>query len=308
MSFSARDLDYFLEVARHGQLARAATSLTVTAAALSKAIRRLEDEMGLGLFERSGHGMTLTPFGVAFRERAQRMKSEHDEALRHAGDVRAGRAGLIRVGATLAVLDAVLSPALAALQPRRPGMHVRLEVASSDELIDWTRQGLLDVAVIPTYESMPHGLVHEDLLTDALVAVARVGHPVFARRRLTMGDLSKFPWVLPSVHSAARAKLDGVFRCAGATPPQGAIEVHFSASWSLPVLAATDLMGIVPVSVLALPQARGVKVIPVDALSIPRRISLFSRPNTYRSPLLEEFVQALKALAPAQRSSAARKG
>ncbi|POA15645.1 hypothetical protein C1886_26220, partial [Pseudomonas sp. FW300-N1A1] len=91
-------------------------------------------------------------------------------------------------------------------------------------------------------------------------------------------------------------------------PPQGAIEVHFNASWSLPVLAATDLMGIVPVSVLALPHARGVKVIPVDALSIPRRISLFSRPNTYRSPLLEEFVQALKALAPAQRSSAARKG
>ena len=56
MPLASRDIDYFLEVARRGQLAAAATGLDVTPAALSKAVRRLEEEMGLRLFERSGQG------------------------------------------------------------------------------------------------------------------------------------------------------------------------------------------------------------------------------------------------------------
>lgn len=293
---SPRDLDYFLEVGRHGQLAQAAHNLDVTAAALSKAIRRLEQEIGLRLFDRSGQGMTLTPFGATFRERAQRLKTEHDEALRHAGDVRAGRAGLLRIGATLAVLESVISPALAVLQPRRPGMHVRLAVASSDELLERTRQGALDAAIVPTYDALPHGLAHEELGTDELVAVVRHEHPLLARRSVSLEELAAFGWILPPSPSAARARLKTVFRNAAVAPPQGAVEVDFNSAWSLPLVAATDLVALVSRSTLSTPAASGVAIVAPQLLALARTISLFSRRDAYRSPLMQEFVQALHGL------------
>lgn len=208
MSLTPRDLDYFLEIARCGQLAQAATQQKVTAAAMSKAVRRLEDEVGLPLFERTGHGMMLTPFGVSFQERALRIKSEHDEALRHAGDVLAGRAGLLRIGATLAVINGFVSPALAHLQPRRPGMHVRL------------------------------------------------------------------------------------------SPPVAAIEVDVSSSWSLSLLAGTDLLTMAPRSALFGSGGCGVRELGYQGLCLSRTIAACWRMQAYRSPLANEFVAALKASDP----------
>jgi DNA-binding transcriptional LysR family regulator len=294
MSLATRDLDYFLEIARCGQLTQAATNLDVTAAALSKAIRRLEEEMGLRLFERSGQGMSLTPFGASFRERALRIKTEHDEALVHAGDVRAGRAGLLRIGATMAVLETVISPALASLQPRRPGLHAQLTVSASDDVLERTRQGSVDASVVPIYDALPHGLQHEALGSDELVPVLREGHPFLRDRRLDLQRLAAAGhWILPRAPSAARMRFDAVFHAVGIQPPHGTIEVDFNTSWSLSLVARTELLALVPRSALRT-RVAGVRELEFEALHLPRTIALFSRSGASRSPLLAEFVQGLK--------------
>lgn len=295
MSLTPRDLDYFLEIARCGQLAQAATHQKVTAAAMSKAVRRLEDEVGLPLFERTGHGMMLTPFGVSFQERALRIKSEHDEALRHAGDVIAGRAGLLRIGATQAVINSFVSSALAHLQPRRPGMHVRLSVASSDQVLELTRQGRLDLSVVPVYGPMPHGLEHQVIGQDELVPIVRDGHPLLRRGRMDLTSLADCNWVLPSSPSAARQNFDAVFMSAGISPPVAAIEVDVSSSWSLSLLTGTDLLTMAPRSALFGSGGRGVRELGFQGLCLPRTIAACWRLQAYRSPLANEFVAALKA-------------
>jgi DNA-binding transcriptional LysR family regulator len=294
MPLAPRDIDYFLEIARSSQLAGAAGHLDVTPAALSKAIRRLETELGLRLFERSGQGMSLTPFGASFRERAMRLKAEHDEALRHAGEVRAGRAGLLRIGATIAVLETVISPALAHLQPRRPGLHAALTVGASDEVLEQTRQGRLDAAVVPSYGIAPHALQHEELGRDELVPVLRESHPLLRIRRLDLERLAACDWVLPRAPSAARLRFDTVFREAGVKPPSGAVEVDFNSQWSLPMVARTDLLSLVPRSALKTPGSLGVRLLEFEPLWLPRTIGLFSRAESHRSPILSEFVEALK--------------
>lgn len=293
MSLAPRDLQYFLQVARMGQLARAATSLEVTSAALSKSIRRLEDALGLRLFERSGEGMTLTPFGESFRDRAERMTHEHDEALRHAGDVRAGRSGLLRLGATIAVLDPVVSPALAYMQPKRPALHAVLTVATSDELLERTRRGTLDAAIVPSYDRFPHGLLHIALGTDPLVPVAREDHPIFGNRRVRLDQLAACSWVLPRAPLAARSSIEAAFTSAGLPPPEPTVEVDFNSAWALPLLAATDLVGLVPRSALRTPAAKGIRIIEAQALHLPREIGIFYRSDVHWSPLMEEFAQAL---------------
>lgn len=303
MPLSPRDIDYFLEVSRCGQLAVAAGNLAVTPAALSKAIRRLESELGLPLFERSGQGMSPTPFGRSFVERAQRLKHEHDEALRHAGEVRAGRAGLLRLGATIAALETVVSQALAELQPRRPGLHAAVTVGTSDELLERTRQGRVDAAIIPVYDAPAPGLDAEWLGSDALVPAVREGHPLLRQRALKLQRLSACGWVLPQIPSAARAQFDAAFQAAGLTPPTACVEVDYNSSWSLSLVAQTDLLSLVPKAILARPGNPGVRELQVDGLSLERRIMLFTRPDSPRSPLMQDFVLALK-----QRAGRGRRG
>lgn len=294
MPLAPRDIDYFLEVARCGQLAAAALALSVTPAALSKAIRRLELELGLPLFERSGQGMTPTPFGHAFVDRAQRLKHEHDEALRLAGDVRAGRAGLLRIGSTVAVLETLVSQALADLQPRRPGMRAAITVAASDDVLERTRQGRVDAAIIPVYGALAPGLHDEWLGSDALVTTVRDGHPLLRQRHLRLDRLTTCQWVLPQKSSAARAQFDAVFHTAGLPPPQASVEVDYNSSWSLSLVAQTDLLSLVPKAILQRPGTAGVRELHVEGLALERRIVLFTRPDTPRSPLMQDFVMALK--------------
>jgi len=294
MALAPRDIDYFLEVARLGQLTGAASNEGVTTAALSKAIRRLEDELGLRLFERSGKGMPLTPFGESFVGRAQRIQAEHDDALRFAGDVRAGRAGLLRIGTTAAVFDTMVSPALAELQPRRPGMRVALIVAGSDEVLEQSRHGGIDACVVPIYEAVPHGLTPVVLGSDALIAVARDGHAAHRQRRLTLELLAAQPWVLPKSPSAARSRLEFVFTRAGVKPPEPAIDVDFGLSMAIPLVRAADLLAFVPQSALLMPGARGVRKIEMSELHVPRTIGLFFRQGVRRSPLMDEFIQTLQ--------------
>ncbi|MDE2606312.1 MAG: LysR family transcriptional regulator [Burkholderiales bacterium] len=290
-----RDLDYFLEVARRGQLVQAAATLEVTAAALSKGIRRLEQALGLALFERSGQGMRLTPFGQSFVPRAERIRQHHEEALQHAGDVRAGRAGQLRVGGTIAILESVISPALARMQPRRPMMRVTLMIASSDRLLERARDGQLDFAVVPTYEPGANGLEQAALGSDALVPVVRRGHPLLRRRRLRLADVAPLPWLLPPASSAARSRLEAVFAAAGLPAPRAAIEVDANSSWSLSLVRGTDLVAPVPLSSLGTRPDQDVRVLDIEELQIQRTISAFSRPGAAWSPLMQEFVRELAA-------------
>ncbi len=293
MPLAPRDIDYFLEVARVGRLSGAAANLDLTAAALSKAIRRLEEDLGLRLFERSGKGMPLTPFGESFVLRASRLQAQHHEALRYAGDVRAGRAGLLRVGTTAAVLQTLVMPALADLQPRRPGMRFTLRVAGSDEVLELTRHGQIDASVVPIYEALPHGLTQVVLGTDALIPVARNGHALLRQSRLRLDRLAAQPWALPRFPSAARSRLEAVFTKAGLKAPEAAVEVDLSVSLALPLVRATDLLAFVPQSTLLLPGAKDVRVIELPELKVSRTISLFFREDVHRSPLMDEFMQLL---------------
>jgi DNA-binding transcriptional LysR family regulator len=72
------------------------------------------------------------------------------------------------------------------------------------------------------------------------------------------------------------------------------VEVDVSASWSLSRVASTELVALVPSSALQSPVARDLRVVDVEGLKLARTITLLSRPAPTWSPLMQEFVQALK--------------
>ena len=77
MAVRLDDIDYFLAVAEHGQVRRAAAALGLSQPALTKGLQRLEKELGFPLFERGPRGMTLTPVAEQFRQRTKTLRARY---------------------------------------------------------------------------------------------------------------------------------------------------------------------------------------------------------------------------------------
>ncbi len=98
MSFKRGQLEYFVEVAREGQMTRAAKRLHIAQPALSQAIAQLESELGLKLLERHARGVTLTPAGEAFYEKARLAVAATDDAIQTARSLARSQQGTIEFG------------------------------------------------------------------------------------------------------------------------------------------------------------------------------------------------------------------
>src|SRR6188474_3593810 len=93
-----RDLRYFETIATLQHLGRASAKLHRTQPALTSSVRRLEEDCGAALFEKSGRGIRLTPAGKVLLKWAQRMRFDVEDAKREIGDIGRGLSGHIRIG------------------------------------------------------------------------------------------------------------------------------------------------------------------------------------------------------------------
>jgi DNA-binding transcriptional LysR family regulator len=298
MSISPVDLAYFLEVARHGHVGRAAVAAGVTQPAVSKAIRRLEDAVGAALFERSAHGVRLTSEGQLFLYSAKRFDAEHAELMRTASELRAQHAGLLRVGLTNAAGDSPVVRVLSAMVRRRPGLRLMMVIGKSDALNEAVEKAELDLAVVPSYSGISFSCEQLAFSEDSVCVAARSDHPLARRAALTLADLNDCAWAMPSRRSAARRLLTQIFEQAGAPAPRVTLETDYMSEAAMGLIASTDLLGLVPAPVMrgwhgrvdALPLP-----LPLPMLELRRTLVLLARPRAVWSPLMTTFRDALLA-------------
>lgn len=295
MDFSLRDLSYFLAVVTHGHLGRAASACAVTQPALSKSLKRLEDETGLALFDRAGRAIRPTSAGLAFAEHARKVVNQYEDTVRHTESLRAGGGGLLRLGATAATMDTVVMPALEILLPEQPGLRVVLTLGLSDELPDLVERGDLDLAVAPS-DGTRGGVLRQDAMGhDVLRLVAGRRNALFKRSAISLADLVDQRWILPKRTSVARQRLDASFARADQPLPRAVLEVDFISAGVLQLVAGTDLLTVAPASLLEDAAPAGVAALPVDAaLPLKRDISLLSRRQAVWSPMMKAFRAVLK--------------
>lgn len=293
MSLSIRDLHHFLAVAEAGLLSAAALEQGVTQPALTKAVRRVEAEFGLQLFERSARGMALTAAGLRVAEQLRRLQGDYADAMLLANEMRASQAGLLRLGVTDTTAGNRLTAALGPLLSQRPGLRVRLRIDRSDALAARVRDGELDLALVPAYEGQPLDADRTKIANDPMVPVVRAGHPLAARARVTLADVAACGWIMGGPQSAAFRAISDIFARHRLPAPIVVMEVPFSSDLSLSVMAATDLVTLVPASFLRRANAAQVAVLPVAALRVPRAVVLLSRPGSSWSPLKQALRDAL---------------
>ncbi|MGW7570719.1 LysR family transcriptional regulator [Streptomyces tendae] len=182
----SRSLRYFVAVAEELNFARAAERLGISPPPLSRAIRRLEAELGVTLFERTTHSVTRTPAGDVLLAEARVALDALDAAGRRA---RRAAEGPKLVLAVKADGDAgLLEPILARYASQPGSVPVAVRLCGWQEQPRLLRAGEADVALVHApFDGT--GLDTETLAAEPRVAVLAADHPLAARDRLELADL-----------------------------------------------------------------------------------------------------------------------
>jgi DNA-binding transcriptional LysR family regulator len=190
-----------LAIHRSGSFARAAEDVGVAQPTLSKSIARLEDELGLKLFDRSGVGAKVTPMGALLVQRAETIISEAERLRRDIELVASGQIGEARIGFGPALR--IFLPRFAeALATRRPTLRLELDVERRERVVEKLRAGELDMAIVAQAGDFGDDYVQTEIMRDPIVAVAAPRHELAERDRISVAEFLRHP-----IASASRSSL-----------------------------------------------------------------------------------------------------
>ena len=191
-----------------GSFTAAARMLSVSPSAVSKSIKRLEQNLGVSLFTRTTRSLKLTPEGRDLHERALRLLHEAEEIEEAAKSARSEPSGRLRIAAPLPIGIHLLAPALATFREKYPQVTVDLRL--SDHFVDIIDEGI-DVAVrigdLPDSRLLSRSLAPHQLCCYASPAYLErrgvpdhpdelAGHETVALRYQSSGQISRWPFRL----------------------------------------------------------------------------------------------------------------
>src|SRR6266849_3609455 len=143
-----KQLNYFLCLAREGNMTRAARQLNIVQPALSMQIAKLEKTFGKQLFDRAAHGVSLTPAGETLVRLAGTITKEVDRAREEMARLDGKISGRVSIGMIASAAQSTLAASSAKIAARYPEIQLLICEGYTDTLIDWVVSGELDVAII----------------------------------------------------------------------------------------------------------------------------------------------------------------
>jgi len=197
MDIELRHLRSFLAVAEEMHFGRAAQRLHMAQPPLSQQIRRLEDELGVELFDRGGRPIRLTAAGVAFLEEAQLSVRHAERAVRDSRRAVGGQIDKVAVGATFWALSAIVPSVLRRFRGVVPQATLELRTTAPPALIEDLRHERLDVAFVAFAEWSGGGrtLQAEPLLEESMMAIVPDDHPFALRGEVRLEELAEQSFV-----------------------------------------------------------------------------------------------------------------
>lgn len=212
-----QQLEYFQVVARLEHFTRAAEQLSLSQPALSRAITRLEAELGVPLFERHGRRMRLTRYGRAFLAHVERAIQAVETGRRELADMAGPERGVVALAFLKTLGARVLPGALGAFRERYPEVRFQLSQSHSSALLDMLTSGEVDLCLFSLPEERP-GMLWQPVLTEEIYVVVAPNHRLAGRETVRLADLAEEPMILLKPGYGMRRIIDGLFRQVGITP------------------------------------------------------------------------------------------
>jgi len=171
------ELRYIVAVARERHFGRAAEACHISQPTLSVAVRKLEDELGVALFERAPGEITVTPVGRRIVEQAQRVLEEAAVIKRLASQGQDDLVGMLRLGVIYTIGPYLLPHLIPRLHRRAPNMPLQIEENYTAALSERLKAGDLDVLILSLPFDEP-GILTQSVYEEPFVVLMPIGHPL----------------------------------------------------------------------------------------------------------------------------------
>ncbi|SEF07829.1 DNA-binding transcriptional regulator, LysR family [Rhizobiales bacterium GAS188] len=189
-----RTLRAFVEVVRQGGFSQAAKTVFATQSTVSKAVKHLEDEIGVPLLDRIGHRSMLTVAGEVVYRRALKMLAERDDLVAELDELRGLKRGTLRLGLPPVGSSILFAPLFAIYRNRYPGIDIRLVEHGSGRLEEILQSGEIDIAasLLPVSDEFEW----QDVRTEPLMALLPADHVLARKTSINLANLKDLPFIL----------------------------------------------------------------------------------------------------------------
>lgn len=286
-----RHLRYFIAVAEELHFARAAERLHIEQSPLSRAIKELEYDIGVQLFERTTRTTRLTWAGQVLLNEARRVLSTVEQAKAGVKAAATGYRGTLRIALSDDINPIRLAALLAQCREEEPDVEIRLFEVPLAEQTKGLRGGLYDAGLAQATEN-GEGIVVQPVWSDPLVIAVPARHPLLARKRILLEELIRYPLVLchPEICEGCYRQIERILRTVDIEP----IVAEHAATFDLMMTLVAAGYGLSFASESHMMVCRHPEVV---ARPLAGRAHLLTtyllRPNTESSEPLSRFVGRL---------------
>ncbi|CCH80066.1 Transcriptional regulator, LysR family [Nostocoides japonicum T1-X7] len=212
-----RDLSWLTALAEYGQVTDTAAILRVSQPTLSRALARIEGELGAPLFERTSSGVEVTPDGEVAVAAARSILATYTRlmeelAARHDPDT-----GVVRLAFLDSLATSLVPGLLRGFHAQAPGIRIQLTQEPAHEMLRDVDRGSIELAITSDRPDGDFGW--HPLQDERLVAIVPPTHRLVRRRRIDLAELADDPLITTPVGFGYRHLLDGLLRDAGIAPP-----------------------------------------------------------------------------------------
>ena len=289
-----RHLRCFLAVAEELHFARAAEKLHIEQSPLSRAIKELEEELGVLLFARTTRSTRLTRAGKLFLEHVPRVFAALEQARESVKSAANGFHGQLRIALSDGITPSRLPALLARCREENPEIEIRLFEVPLDQQIKGLHDDLYD-AGFSMADEVGDGIIIDPAWEDQLMVAVPARHPVLAYKRIPLEEVLRYPIVLgdPAVCEGHARQVDRILRRQEREPLIAQRVATFDVMMTL--VSAGLALGLAGAAHIASSREPGVVARPLAGRS-PMLTTYLLRRDAEPSQMLARFIERLASM------------
>jgi DNA-binding transcriptional LysR family regulator len=227
LRLTTAQLNALTAFAVHGSFRRAARASDIAQPTLHRAARSLERTLGIALFEQTSFGVRATRDAEGFARCVRLAFAEVAQARADIDSLRGNPSGITVIGAMPLARSHLIPSAVIAFKREYPQHQISIIEGTYEHLLSALQSGEADFLIGALRDEAIAGNVKQEHLFDDPLSIAmRTGHPLTTRKRVSVKDLAKFPWIMPRAGSPLRARFEALFKDAGVPAPMHTVQCN----------------------------------------------------------------------------------
>jgi DNA-binding transcriptional LysR family regulator len=258
---------YFDEVARSGSIRRASDRLHIAPSAVDRQILKMEEQLGIPLFERMPQGLRLTAAGEVLVEAVRRWRRDYARVKSQIDELQGLKRGEVSIALAEGAVD-FLARNLKTFQEAYPGIAFQMLVHGSNKVVDLVMSKEVDIALAFNPPDS-HALRVERSLVYQIGVVVAPSHPLAGRAEIDLAECVTYPLIIPDDTLSLRSVFDSAWASSLGGIEQFAISVNSIGLMRKLVVEALGIAILTKMDVLAEFKAGSVTYMPLSNRGVP---------------------------------------